>query len=69
MYRANIEKLIKLREEAGLNRAQLSIKAGLPKNAISRIERGCYDSTHPIRAKAIADALECNIKDIFDEIT
>lgn len=69
LYKVKVEKLIELRSEAGLNRAQLSEKAGLPRNAISRIERGIYKSTHPIRAKAIAVALGCDINDIFDKVT
>ena len=57
---------IKMRREAlGLNRTDLSRKAGLPDNAVLRIERGESRYTHPIRAKAIAEALECQLEDVF----
>ena len=38
---------------------------GLPDNAVLRIERGESRYTHPIRAKAIAEALECQLEDVF----
>lgn len=55
------------REEAGLNRCQLSLAAGLPKNAMLRIEEKQTSYTHPIRARAIAEALHCKVEDIFIE--
>ena len=67
MYIANRIELQKRRTEAGLNKKQLSLKAGLPSNAIGRIEKGESEKTHPLRAKAIAKALHCKVEDIFTE--
>ena len=43
----------------------LSQQAGLPDNAVCRIERGENKYTHPLRAAAIAQALGCKVEDIF----
>ena len=51
-----------------LSQRQLSSKAGLPLNAICRIEKGNNSYVYPIRAKAIAEALGCEIIDIFKEV-
>ncbi len=59
------EEIKQRRESLGLTRCGLSRKAGLPVNAIMRIERGEGEYTHPIRAKAIAEALECQLEDVF----
>lgn len=59
------EEIKKRRKELGMSKCELSKKAGLPNNAIYRIERGESEFTYPIRAKAIAEALECQIEDIF----
>jgi len=48
-----------------LSQRQLSIKCGLPDNAICRIEKGAFHSIYPIRAKAIAEALQCEISELF----
>lgn len=53
------------RKELGLTKCGLSRRAGLPANALYRIERGESEFTHPIRAKAIAEALGCELEDIF----
>lgn len=63
-----IEEIQRRREEAGLSRCQLSQAAGLPKNALSRIEYRQTNYTHPIRARAIAEALHCELTDIFDDV-
>ena len=55
------------RIEMKLNCSQLSLKAGLPQNAIGRIERGESKFTHPLRAKVIAKALGCKVTDIFEK--
>lgn len=55
------------REDAGLSRQKLSLMAGLPKNAILRIEAGRAGYTYPIRARAISEALHCKTEDIFTE--
>lgn len=54
-----------LREEKGLTQHQLSCIAGLPGNAIFRIENQCVKKTSILRAKAIADALGCPVEDMF----
>lgn len=63
-----IDEIQRRREDAGLSRQKLSLMAGLPKNAILRIEAGRASYTYPIRARAIAEALNCQIGDIFDEV-
>ena len=55
----------KRREAKGLSRKKLSQQAGLPDNAVCRIERGENKYTHPLRAAAIAQALGCKVEDIF----
>lgn len=59
------EEIQKRREALGLTKAGLSRKAGLSTNALFRIESGESGYTHPIRAKAIAEALECQLEDVF----
>ena len=51
-----------------MSRQKLSLMAGLPKKAILRIEAGRASYTYPIRARAISEALNCQIGDIFDEV-
>ena len=59
------DEIKKRREEKGLTKAGLSRKAGLPTNAIYRIESKEVAYTFPIRARAIANALECELEDVF----
>lgn len=62
------EEIKKRREELGVTRTELSRKAGLPANALMRIERGNEKdgiTTHPIRARAVAEALGCSLEDVF----
>lgn len=47
-----------------LSKTKLSQKAGLANNAVLRIENGC-GKVHPLRAKALAEALGCDVADIF----
>lgn len=57
---------IRMRREAqGMSKKKLSEKAGLPYNAIYRIEAGESETTHPIRARAIAAALGCELEEVF----
>lgn len=65
MLVANVRRIKELREQLGLNQKRLSEKAGLPTNAIFRIEAGAYTLTQDLRAKAIADALGCPLEEIF----
>ena len=67
MYIAKREEIKRRRVERGLNRKELSLKAGLPANAVGRIEKGENEQTHPLRARAIAEALCCGVEDIFTE--
>lgn len=62
---ANVVRIKELREKMGLNQKRLSEKAGLPANAIFRIEAGSYTLTQDLRAKAIANALGCPLEEIF----
>ncbi len=59
------EEIGRRREAMGLTRCGLSRKAGLSTNALFRIESGQSSYVHPIRAKAIAEALECQLEDVF----
>lgn len=68
MLVAKKEEIKKKRISLHLSQRQLSIKAGLPDNAICRIENESFNSIYPIRAKAIAEALNCPIYEIFEEI-
>ena len=65
MLVANAVRIKELRERLGLNQKRLSEKAGLPANAIFRIEAGTYTRTQDLRARAIADALGCPLEEIF----
>ena len=67
MYIAMRAEIERRRLASGLNRKELSLKAGLPANAVGRIERGESEQTHPLRARAIAEALHCGVEDIFTE--
>ncbi len=67
MYIAKRAEIERRRLASGLNRKELSLKAGLPANAVGRIERGESEQTHPLRARAIAKALHCGVEDIFTE--
>lgn len=53
------------REKCGLTRFALSKKIGMGGSALYRIETGVSPSVHGLTAKAIADALDCQIEDIF----
>lgn len=65
MYIAKREEIKRRRLASGLNKKELSLKAGLPANAIGRIEKGENEQTHPLRARAIAEALHCGVEDVF----
>ncbi|MDO4773367.1 MAG: BRO family protein [Bacillota bacterium] len=68
MYIPKVSKIREKRIGLGLNPTQLSVRAGLPKNAIGRIEKNTHSYTHPLRAKAIADALSCKVDELFEEV-
>lgn len=62
-----VDEIRRRRVEAGLSRQKLSLLAGLPKNAVLRIEERQTSYTYPIRARALAEALQCGVEDIFIE--
>lgn len=53
------------REKKEYSQHQLSLKAGLSGCAIYRIESGKTTRVHTLRAKAIAEALGCQLEDVF----
>ena len=67
MFIPKVEEIKRRRLEAGLSRQKLSLLAGLPKNAVYRIELDQAGYTYPIRARALAEALHCAVEDIFTE--
>lgn len=62
------DKLVNKRKASNLSQHRLSVLAGLGGNAVFRMETQDY-KVHPLRAKAVADALNCNVTDIFDTPT
>lgn len=64
MLVARINEIRQRRHAVGLNMQEVSKRAGLPPNALSRIESGKH-LTHPLRAREIARALDCRVEDIF----
>lgn len=53
------------REKMMYSQHQLSVKAGLGGCSISRIESRKTTKIHPLRAKAIAEALGCELEEVF----
>lgn len=68
MLEAKKEEIKRRRRMMGISQKVLSLKAGLPYNAIYRIENGCFKTTHPLRAKEIASALGCKVEDVFTPV-
>lgn len=68
MLIAKVSEIKRRRNSLGISMCALSEKAGLPNNAIYRIENMKFNKTHPIRARAIAKALKCKVSDIFEEV-
>ncbi|MEA4941894.1 MAG: helix-turn-helix transcriptional regulator [Oscillibacter sp.] len=63
----NIQELKKRREAEGLSMKALSKRAGLPDNAVLRIESGTTKRINHLRAREIAKALKCRVNDIFND--
>lgn len=63
----NVHAIRARREAAGLTKQALSRKAGLPDNAVLRIENGSSERINHLRAGVIAEALHCSVEDIFTE--
>ncbi len=55
----------KRRIEQKLSRHALSKRAGLGSYALARLEKGMHRA-HPLRAKALAEALDCDVENIFE---
>lgn len=53
------------RKAAGFSMKKLSQQAGLPDNAVLRIETGKTKRVNHLRAREIAKALSCEVEDIF----
>jgi transcriptional regulator with XRE-family HTH domain len=53
------------REKIGLSMHALSLKAGLGPIAVSRMEANMH-KVHPLRAKALAEALGSTVDDLFE---
>lgn len=66
LVKPKIKKIKKKREKLGLSKHQVSLRAGLSGASLSRIESGTTKYIHSLRAQAIAKALGCNVKDIFE---
>lgn len=62
-----ISNIRKRQSELKYSNSEISKKAGLPKNAIGRLIREENKKTSHFRAKAIAKALDCNVKDLFED--
>lgn len=63
MVKIKSEALISKRQERKYSQRQLSILSGLSENAIYRMESEKY-AVNFLRAKAVADALKCDVEDI-----
>lgn len=63
MVKINSKALISKRKEKNYSQRKLSISAGLSNNAVFRMENENH-AVNILRAKAVADALKCNINDI-----
>ncbi len=67
LLRVNADKLRTQRERAQMTPCRLAKEAGLPINAIYRLENGTTKMTNHLRAREIAKALQCGVEDIFTE--
>lgn len=63
-YIPKAEEIRKRRLSKGLSRNRLSLKAEIGKYGVARMEMGIH-KVHPLRAKALAATLGCNVEDIF----
>lgn len=59
------ERIIKIRQEKGIRQVDLSFKSGIDDGSLRKIERGEVNITTKTILK-IADALEIDVKDLFD---
>ena len=68
LLRVNADKLQTQRERAQMTPYRLAKEAGLPVNAIYRLEDGTTKMTNHLRARDFANALQCNVDDIFSDV-
>ena len=61
----DVQELKRRRKAKGLSMKGLSERAGLPGNAVLRIESGSTKRINHLRAREIAKALNCEVSDIF----
>ena len=55
------------RERAKMTPYRLAKAAGLPVNAIYRLENGTTQMTNHLRAREIAKVLDCKVEEIFTD--
>lgn len=67
LLKVNAGELQRQREGAKMTPYRLAKEAGLPVNAIYRLEDGSTKMTNHLRAREIAKALHCRVEDIFTE--
>ena len=58
------QQLTEMRKSLNLSQHKLSVLAGLSGNAVFRMEKQAH-KINPLRAKAVADVLGCELADIF----
>lgn len=58
------DKLIKKRKSLNMSQYRLSLLSGLSGNSVFRMENQDH-RVSPLRAKAVADALQCQIDELF----
>lgn len=68
MLIAKVDAIREKRQNKNLSMHQLSLNAGLSGNAVLRIESGRH-KVHPLRARAVAEALECEVSELFEADT
>lgn len=61
------DKIAQCRKELGYTRYALSVKLGLGKYAIARMEEEKHN-VHHLRAKVVADGLGRKVEDLFEPI-
>lgn len=67
LLKVNATELQRQREQAHMTPYRLAVEAGLPVNAIYRLEDGTTKMTNHLRAREIAKALHCKVEDIFND--
>lgn len=68
LLKVNAAELQRQREQAQMTPYRLAKEAGLPVNAIYRLEDGSTKMTNHLRAREIAKALQCEVEDIFTNV-